>query len=112
MKLFTLLFSHLNFLSLIRYYKQAYLSLLDIRCYDTNILEVKLIAGFVNYKVNFSFCIPPLYKRLFFQICQLYFDNRHPIEAIGQFRKHIDIFRNKAGPPELSFEHSAWMSKQ
>jgi hypothetical protein len=42
----------------------------------------------------------------------LYFEIRHPIDAIGQFRKHIDVFKNRTGPPDFAFEHSAWMSKQ
>lgn len=79
----------------IEYYKQAYMSLLDIRIYATNILEVKVVAGIVNYK-----------------LCKLFFDIKHPIDAIDQFRKHIDIFRIKEGPVELRFEHSAWLSTQ
>lgn len=79
----------------IEYYKQAYVSLLDIRTYDTNIFEVKTIASLINYK-----------------LIHLFFDIKHPIDAIDQFRKHIDIFRNKVGSPELAFEHSAWLSKQ
>lgn len=71
------------------------MSLLDIRFYDTNILEIKTVAGMINFK-----------------LCQLFFEIRHPIDAIDQFRKHIDIFRIKVGPPELVFEHSAWLSKQ
>ncbi len=71
------------------------MSLLDIRTYDTNIFEIKTIAGIINYK-----------------LCQLFFNIKHPIDAIDQFRKHIDIFRNKIGPIELAFEHSAWLSKQ
>jgi hypothetical protein len=78
-----------------RHYKQAYLNVLDIRFYDSNILEIKTVAGFINYK-----------------LCQLFFEIKHPIDAIDQFRKHIDIFRIKVGPNELAFEHSAWLSKQ
>lgn len=58
-------------------------------------LEIKSVAGFINYK-----------------LCKLFFEIKHPIDAIDQFRKHIDIFKIKAGPSELSFEHSAWLSKQ
>ena len=79
----------------IEYYKQAYLNLLDIRFYDTNILEVKTVASMINYK-----------------LCQLLFDIKHPIDAIDQFRKHVDIFRIKTGPIELRFEHAAWLAKQ
>lgn len=82
-------------LNLFRYYKQAYLNILDIRFYDTNILEIKTVAGIINYK-----------------LCQLFFEIKHPIDAIDQFRKHIDIFRIKVGSSELKFEHSAWLSKQ
>lgn len=78
-----------------RYYKQAYLSLLDIRFYDTNVLEIKTVAGIINYK-----------------LCKLFFEIKHPIDAIDQFRKHIDIFKIKVGSSELLFEHSAWLSKQ
>jgi hypothetical protein len=78
-----------------RYYKQAYLSLLDIRIYATNILEVKVIAGIINYK-----------------LCKLLFEIKHPIDAIDQFRKHIDIFKIKVGTQELQFEHLAWISQQ
>lgn len=78
-----------------RYYKQAYLSTLDIRFYDSNILEVKMVASMINYK-----------------LCKLFFEIKHPIDAIDQFRKHIDIFKIKTGPAELSFEHSAWLAKQ
>ena len=82
-------------ISYLRYYKQAYLSALDIRFYDSNILELKIVAGMINYK-----------------LCKLFFEIKHPIDAIDQFRKHIDIFKIKVGPAELSFEHSAWLSKQ
>ncbi|CAF0724301.1 unnamed protein product [Brachionus calyciflorus] len=76
-------------------YKQAYLSLLDIRFGDTNTLEIKTVAGIINYK-----------------LCKLLFEIKHPIDAIEQFRRHIDIFKLKIGPSDLAFEHSAWMSKQ
>jgi hypothetical protein len=79
----------------IRYYKQAYLSVLDIRFYDTNILEIKTVASIINYK-----------------LIAMQFEIKRPIDAIDQFRKHIDIFRIKVGSPELAFEHSAWLSKQ
>ncbi len=77
------------------YYKQAYLSLLDIRTHDANIFEIKTVAGQINYK-----------------LCRLLFNVKHPIDAIDQFRRHIDIFRNKIGLIDLAFEHSAWLSKQ
>ena len=35
-----------------RHYKQAYSHILEQRMHDTNLLEIKTIAGFVNYKVS------------------------------------------------------------
>ena len=79
----------------IKNYKQAYGHLLELRMHDTNLLEIKNIAGFINYK-----------------ICKLSFQHNTPLDAIAQFRKHIDFFKSKIGIAELAFEHSAWMSKQ
>ncbi|XP_076446039.1 trafficking protein particle complex subunit 11-like [Babylonia areolata] len=79
----------------IKHYKQAYGHILEQRMHDTNMLEIKTIAGFVNYK-----------------ICRLSFQHNVPLDAIAQFRKHIDFFKNRVGIPELAFEHSAWMCKQ
>lgn len=79
----------------IKNYKQAYGHILELRMHNTNLLELKTVAGFINYK-----------------ICRLSFQHNAPLDAIGQFRKHIDFFKKKIGIGELSFEHSAWMSKQ
>ncbi|KAL8612906.1 hypothetical protein ACOMHN_034983 [Nucella lapillus] len=79
----------------IKHYKQAYAHILEQRMHDTNMLEIKTIAGFVNYK-----------------ICRLSFQHNVPLDAISQFRKHIDFFKNRVGTPELAFEHSAWMCRQ
>lgn len=79
----------------LKHYKQAYGHLLELRMHDTNLLEIKTIAGFINYK-----------------ICRLSFQHNAPLDAIAQFRKHIDFFKSKVGIADLAFEHSAWMSKQ
>ncbi|XP_054749116.2 trafficking protein particle complex subunit 11-like [Lytechinus pictus] len=79
----------------LKQYKAAYVHLTEIRAHDTNMLEIKTIAGFLNYK-----------------ICRLCFFHNSPLDAISQFRKHVDLFKNKIGCAELAFEHSAWMSKQ
>lgn len=47
-----------------------------------------------------------------YKLIAMQFEIKRPIDAIDQFRKHIDIFRIKVGSPELAFEHSAWLSKQ
>lgn len=49
---------------------------------------------------------------LLFQICRLCFQHNTPLDAIAQFRKHIDLCKKKIGSAELAFEHAAWMSKQ
>ncbi|RWS07700.1 hypothetical protein B4U79_13175 [Dinothrombium tinctorium] len=79
----------------IKGYKQAFAYLMEVRVTATNFLEIKTIAGFLNYK-----------------ICKLLFMLSEPMDAISQFRKHIDIFKSKSEPKELEFEHAAWLSKQ
>ncbi|XP_069669154.1 trafficking protein particle complex subunit 11 [Periplaneta americana] len=76
-------------------YSQAYSNLLELRMVDTNALEIKTVAGFVNYK-----------------LCKLMFQLSLPRDAIAQFRKHTELFKNRIGPKDLAFEHHAWMSKQ
>lgn len=46
-----------NDLFTIRHYKQAYGHILELRMLDTNLLEVKTVAGFINYKVSFSYVL-------------------------------------------------------
>ncbi|XP_066936238.1 trafficking protein particle complex subunit 11-like [Clytia hemisphaerica] len=79
----------------LKHYKQSYQYLLEHRLTDINNLEIKLCAGFLNYK-----------------ICKISFQLTAPLDAIGQFRKHMDYFKQKSGPSELLFEHFAWVAKQ
>uniref|UniRef100_A0A8C5L7B6 Trafficking protein particle complex subunit 11 n=1 Tax=Jaculus jaculus TaxID=51337 RepID=A0A8C5L7B6_JACJA len=76
-------------------YRTAYNLVHELRAHETNILEIKTMAGFINYK-----------------ICRLCFQHNTPLDAIAQFRKHIDLCKKKIGSAELTFEHAAWMSKQ
>ncbi|KAI4476951.1 hypothetical protein M0804_013131 [Polistes exclamans] len=78
-----------------KHYVQAYHNLFEIRMVDTNALEIKTIAGFINYK-----------------ICKIMFSLNLPKDAIAQFRLHTERFKLKTGPKELIFEHHAWMSNQ
>uniref|UniRef100_A0A3Q2DCW3 Trafficking protein particle complex subunit 11 n=1 Tax=Cyprinodon variegatus TaxID=28743 RepID=A0A3Q2DCW3_CYPVA len=78
----------------LRYYRAAYSLVHELRAHETNMLEIKTMAGFINYK-----------------ICRLCFQHNTPLDAIAQFRKHIDLCKKKIGSAELAFEHSAWMSK-
>ncbi|XP_054846122.1 trafficking protein particle complex subunit 11 isoform X1 [Eublepharis macularius] len=76
-------------------YRTAYNLVHELRAHETNMLEIKTMAGFINYK-----------------ICRLCFQHNTPLDAIAQFRKHIDVCKKKIGSAELAFEHAAWMSKQ
>lgn len=78
-----------------KHYTHAYNSLLEIRIVDTNALEIRTIAGFINYK-----------------LCRLLFALNLPRDAISQFKAHIDRFKARMGFHELTFEHYAWLSKQ
>ncbi|XP_046870034.1 trafficking protein particle complex subunit 11 [Hypomesus transpacificus] len=79
----------------LKYYRTAYSLVHELRAHETNMLEIKTMAGFINYK-----------------ICRLCFQHNTPLDAIAQFRKHIDLSKKKIGSAELAFEHTAWMSKQ
>ncbi|KAA8589197.1 hypothetical protein FQN60_010542 [Etheostoma spectabile] len=79
----------------LKYYRTAYSLVHELRAHETNMLEIKTMAGFINYK-----------------ICRLCFQHNTPLDAIAQFRKHIDLCKKKIGSAELAFEHAAWMSKQ
>lgn len=73
--------------------------------------RVSIFSMCMNVSLGFSliwrltFTFPP-------QICRLCFQHNTPLDAIAQFRKHIDLCKKKIGSAELSFEHAAWMSKQ
>lgn len=62
---------------------------------DTNSLEIKTVASFINYK-----------------LCRLMFNLNLPKDAISQFRSHIERFKSRTGSKELIYEHYAWMSNQ
>ena len=76
-------------------YQSAYGFLMEIRYTETNIMEVKTVGGFINCK-----------------ICRLAFRLNLPRDAIDQFKRHLDNFRSRTGPPELGWEHAGWQSLQ
>lgn len=78
-----------------RHYANSYNYLLEIRVVDTNALEIRTIAGFINYKQ-----------------CRILFAVNLPRDAINHFKTHIERFKNRSGFQELSFEHYAWLLKQ
>ena len=63
-------------------------------------------------RIKEGYNLLPLLYDFVFQICKISFQLTAPLDAIGQFRKHIDYFKQKCGPSELLFEHYAWMAKQ
>ncbi|XP_058056020.1 trafficking protein particle complex subunit 11 [Anopheles bellator] len=79
----------------LRHYRQTYTYLDEVRIVDTNCLEVKTIAGFVNYK-----------------ICRLFFRLNAPKDSISHFKNHVQKYRSRTGFKELLFEHYAWLSVQ
>ncbi|VVC31573.1 Gryzun, putative trafficking through Golgi,Foie gras liver health family 1,Tetratricopeptide-like helical [Cinara cedri] len=78
-----------------KHYHQCYMSLLEIRTFDTNIYEVKVIAAYIVYKIS-----------------RLLFAMKRARDALTQFNSYINEFKLKTGPPELLFEHYGWLSKQ
>lgn len=52
---------------------QAYHNLLETRMTDTNAVEIKTVAGFINYK-----------------LCRIMFCLNLPKDAISQFRLHTE----------------------
>uniref|UniRef100_W8ARG0 Trafficking protein particle complex subunit 11 n=1 Tax=Ceratitis capitata TaxID=7213 RepID=W8ARG0_CERCA len=79
----------------LKHYTQAYGTLEEIRITDTNCLEIKTIAGFLNYK-----------------LCRLMFKLKQPRDAINYFTTHIEKYKNRIGFKDLIFEHYAWLSTQ
>ncbi|XP_037959317.1 trafficking protein particle complex subunit 11-like [Teleopsis dalmanni] len=84
-----------DFSTALKHYTQSYAGLDEIRITDTNCLEIKTVAGFLNYK-----------------ICRLMFKLKVPRDAINHFISHIDKYKNRVGFKDLLFEHYAWLSTQ
>ena len=82
-------------MEIFRYYSQAYANLEDIRVVDTNCMEIKTVAGFINYKM-----------------CKLMFKLNLPRDAITQFKAHVEKYKARTGFKELLFEHFTWQSQQ
>ncbi|XP_055342747.1 trafficking protein particle complex subunit 11-like [Paramacrobiotus metropolitanus] len=77
----------------LKHYQQAYQNLQQIR--QDGGFEVKTVAMIIVYR-----------------ICRLSFRLNCPVDAITSFRKHLDIFRTYKGPPELAYQHEAWLFRQ
>lgn len=86
----------------LRLYKTAFNNLLDINRQVSNValpgvspFEVRSIGDFLNHKT-----------------CEIQFMLNHPRDAITQFKKFIDTFKQHTNSPEYSFENAAWLSQQ
>lgn len=89
----------------LRLYKTAFNNILDInsQVHGPNMstlpgvspFEVRSVADYLNHRN-----------------CHIQFMLNHPREAITQFRKYIDTFKQHTKSPEYAFEHSAWLSQQ
>lgn len=78
-----------------KHYMHAYNNLLETRQVDTNIHEIRTVAGYINYK-----------------LCKLLFTLNLARDAIAQLKSHIERYVNRIGPTELLFEHYAWIARQ
>lgn len=78
-----------------KHYMHAYNNLLETRTVDTNMHEVRTVAGYINYK-----------------LCKLLFALNLPRDAIAQLKSHIERYKNRVGSTELLFEHYAWIARQ
>ncbi|XP_060652772.1 trafficking protein particle complex subunit 11 [Drosophila nasuta] len=78
-----------------KHYFQAYANLDEIRINDANCMEIKTVAGFLNYKM-----------------CRLMFKLKTPRDSINQFINHVEKYKSRVGFKDLAFEHHAWLSTQ
>ncbi|XP_050682562.1 trafficking protein particle complex subunit 11 [Leptidea sinapis] len=78
-----------------KHYLHSYNNLLETRQVDTNIHELRTVAGYINYK-----------------LCKLLFALNLARDAIAQLKLHIERYKSRIGPTELLFEHYAWMARQ
>jgi len=89
----------------LRLYKTAFNNLLDLNSQviantlntmpGVSPFEIRSVADYVNYRT-----------------CHLQFSLSHPREAITQFKRYIDTFKQHTKAQEYAFEHAAWLSQQ
>jgi len=89
----------------LRLYKTAFSNVLDIN----NQLSVSSMANLPGVS---PFEIRSVADYLNQRTCHLQFMLSHPREAIAQFRRYIDTFKQHTKSPDYAFEHSAWLSQQ
>lgn len=89
----------------LRLYKTAFNNLLDLNSQvsatttavmpGVSPFEIRSVADYLNHRT-----------------CHIQFMLNHPREAITQFKKYIDTFKQHTRSPEYAFEHAAWLSQQ
>lgn len=102
----------------LRIYKAAFNNLLDIngqvvpslntssKTSNTNATQLNIIPGISPFEIR------SVADYLNHRTCYLQFILNHAREAITQFKKYVDTFKQHTKAPEYSFEHAAWLSQQ
>lgn len=89
----------------LRLYKTAFNNVLDINS-QVNTPAINVLPGVSPFEVR------SVADYLNYRTCHIQFILNHPREAITQFKKYIDTFKQHTKSPEYAFEHSAWLSQQ
>ena len=76
------------------FYKNAYVSLMEMKVNALNVYELKTIASLLNYK-----------------ICKMSFFSNLPMDAFSQFQKHLSISKTNFITSQ-DYEHQTWLSDQ
>lgn len=91
----------------LRLYKTAFNNLLDINSQvNSNPQVVSGIPGISPFEIR------SVADYINHQTCQIQFELNHPREAITQFKRYMDTFKQHTKAPEYAFEHAAWLSQQ
>lgn len=89
----------------LRLYKTAFNTVLDINS-QVNTPNISTLPGVSPFEVR------SVADYLNHRACHIHFRLKHAREAITQFRRYIDTFKQHTKSPEYAFEHSAWLSQQ
>lgn len=89
----------------LRLYKTAFNNLLDLNS-QISTTTITVVPGVSPFEIR------SVADYLNFRTCKIQFVLDHPREAITQFKKYIDTFRQHTRSPEYAFEHAAWLSQQ
>lgn len=88
-----------------RLYKMAFNNILDLN------LEVNATNSPLQSTVS-PFEIRSVADYINHRSCHIQFSSNKPREAIAQFKKYLDTFKQHTKAPEYAFEHAAWLSQQ